>query len=244
MKKNLKDILALFSLMIFWAGISMNVHASTEDVEVVEQVNYAEVTDVDELLRMGIEQKKEYPEIRSAGKDTLTVKQLLSVTEYEDGTIEKEFCINEIGAVDKEGERITAEQFAYSSGSNGNSATNYGVTLVCTIYATMRVSDVPSANQVTYRCDKVTSTLVRGGEIYPGTGTTEYCHTKGNEYKKAAFTASVAINQSYTLTANGGFYRSNDIPLTGGLWAQSFVNLSNGKSMTVQAGIPQDDPFK
>lgn len=171
-------------------------------------------------------------------------KGLESVTEYEDGTIEKEFCINEIGAADKEGERITAEQFAYSSGSNGNSATNYGVTLVCTIYATMRVSDVPSANQVTYRCDKVTSTLVCGGEIYPGTGTTEYCHTKGNEYKKAAFTASVAINQSYTLTANGGFYRSNDIPLTGGLWAQSFVNLSNGKSMNVQAGIPQDDPFK
>lgn len=244
-KKHCKSVLALFSLVALVLEMSTVSYAFDDTREVISSIKYEEITDTDELLHIGIAQYRGNSKTRSAedGKNTITVKQLLGVTEYADGTIEKEFCVHEIGIVDKAGEQVTAEQFAYSSGSNGNSVTNYGITLLCTIYATMRISNIPSADQVTYRCDKVTSTIVRGGEIYPGTGATEYWHSKGNEYKKASFTASVAINQTHTLTANGGFYRSNDVPMAGGLYAQSCVNLSNGRELVVHAGIPQDAPF-
>lgn len=207
-------------------------------------MHYTEITDPDTLLQMAIDQYNSTPVTRSSEpRMTITVEQLISEVEYADGTVEKQFCINEIGAVDKEGKQMTAADFSYASGTNGESKSGYGVTLVCTIYATMRASSVPSADMVTFRCDKVTATIVRGSTVYPGAGSIQYWHQKGNEHKSTTFTSSVATNQTFTLNGNGGFYVSTSVPMAGGLFAQAAVALSNGSELVVQAGIPQDAPF-
>ena len=40
------------------------------------------------------------------------MKQLLSITEYDDGTIEKEYCVTGLGMVDKSGKNVSAAQIA------------------------------------------------------------------------------------------------------------------------------------
>lgn len=241
----MKKFLAFICMSVFLLESTYNVYATEPNV-VISEVIYDEVIDVDELIQLGIEQYRGKPMTRSdTEKDSLTVTQVLGEKEYANGEKERTICISEIAIMDQDGKQLTERAIAYSSGHNYGEEVTDGVTLICTIYATMKISDIPSADMVTFRCDRVTSTIVREGNIYPETGTTEYYHIQGNEHQSAPFTATMASGtQVYTLNVSGGnFYVSSSIPVMDGLVGQSSLRLSNGHQMNVQAGVAQDDPF-
>ena len=171
------------------------------------------------------------------------MKQLLSITEYDDGTIEKEYCVTGLGMVDKSGKNVSAAQIARADSpvNKDKQVSNYGVTLVCSLYTTMRLDSV--FDMPLFRVDKVTTTILRTGSVYPGNGSTRYNHQRGNEFKSVPFTASTASNQSFTIPGSANFYHSSPEPVAGGLVAQSDVSLSNGKSLSVIVGVPSDDPY-
>ncbi len=73
----------------FEQGRFFSVYAA-EPSKVVRHVEYDEITDVNQLLQMGIEEYQKTPKVRNQSEnEEITVKQLLSITEYDDGTIEK-----------------------------------------------------------------------------------------------------------------------------------------------------------
>ena len=229
--KNIIKYLGCLALgLLILNKVDFSVYAA-EPSKVVRHVEYDEITDVNQLLQMGIEEYQKTPKVRNQSEnEEITVKQLLSITEYDDGTIEKEYCVTGLGMVDKSGKNVSAAQIARADSpvNKDKQVSNYGVTLVCSLYTTMRldsVFDMP---------------LFR---VYPGNGSTRYNHQRGNEFKSVPFTASTASNQSFTIPGSANFYHSSPEPLAGGLVAQSDVSLSNGKSLSVIVGVPSDDPY-
>ena len=216
--KNIIKYLGCLALgLLILNKVDFSVYAA-EPSKVVRHVEYDEITDVNQLLQMGIEEYQKTPKVRNQSEnEEITVKQLLSITEYDDGTIEKEYCVTGLGMVDKSGKNVSAAQIARA--------------------------DSPVFDMPLFRVDKVTTTILRTGSVYPGNGSTRYNHQRGNEFKSVPFTASTASNQSFTIPGSANFYHSSPEPLAGGLVAQSDVSLSNGKSLSVIVGVPSDDPY-
>ena len=242
--KNIIKYLGCLALgLLILNKVDFSVYAA-EPSKVVRHVEYDEITDVNQLLQMGIEEYQKTPKVRNQSEnEEITVKQLLSITEYDDGTIEKEYCVTGLGMVDKSGKNVSAAQIARADSpvNKDKQVSNYGVTLVCSLYTTMRLDSV--FDMSLFRVDKVTTTILRTGSVYPGNGSTRYNHQRGNEFKSVPFTASTASNQSFTIPGSANFYHSSPEPLAGGLVAQSDVSLSNGKSLSVIVGVPSDDPY-
>ena len=223
--KNIIKYLGCLALgLLILNKVDFSVYAA-EPSKVVRHVEYDEITDVNQLLQMGIEEYQKTPKVRNQSEnEEITVKQLLSITEYDDGTIEKEYCVTGLGMVDKSGKNVSAAQIARADSpvNKDKQVSNYGVTLVCSLYTTMRLDSV--FDMPLFRVDKVTTTILRTGSVYPGNGST-------------------ASNQSFTIPGSANFYHSSPEPLAGGLVAQSDVSLSNGKSLSVIVGVPSDDPY-
>ena len=228
--KNIIKYLGCLALgLLILNKVDFSVYAA-EPSKVVRHVEYDEITDVNQLLQMGIEEYQKTPKVRNQ-------------SENEDGTIEKEYCVTGLGMVDKSGKNVSAAQIARADSpvNKDKQVSNYGVTLVCSLYTTMRLDSV--FDMPLFRVDKVTTTILRTGSVYPGNGSTRYNHQRGNEFKSVPFTASTASNQSFTIPGSANFYHSSPEPLAGGLVAQSDVSLSNGKSLSVIVGVPSDDPY-
>ena len=108
---------------------------AAEPSKVVRHVEYDEITDVNQLLQMGIEEYQKTPKVRNQSEnEEITVKQLLSITEYDDGTIEKEYCV-QVGMVDKSGKMCLQlkSRGQILQVNKDKQVSNYGVTLVCSL---------------------------------------------------------------------------------------------------------------
>lgn len=101
--KNIIKYLGCLALgLLILNKVDFSVYAA-EPSKVVRHVEYDEITDVNQLLQMGIEEYQKTPKVRNQSEnEEITVKQLLSITEYDDGTIEKEYCVTGLGMVDAE----------------------------------------------------------------------------------------------------------------------------------------------
>ena len=88
--KNIIKYLGCLALgLLILNKVDFSVYAA-EPSKVVRHVEYDEITDVNQLLQMGIEEYQKTPKVRNQSEnEEITVKQLLSITEYDDGTIEK-----------------------------------------------------------------------------------------------------------------------------------------------------------
>lgn len=200
------------------------------------------------MIRLGLEQLEAKPDLMEGykhEKKSITVMQLLKEREFSDGRIEKNYSVSEISIVDSNGQLISLQELkdAYTSGSSYNDYTLHNTTIRCTIYATMKVD---KNLWITYRCDKVTSTVYASDtSILPTVGTTEYWHNYAGEHKKTGFTARQTQGmQVFTLSPdNPQFAISTEVPMGSGLYAQSVVYLTNGNYVSVQAGIQQDNPW-
>lgn len=246
MKKKLSIILCLIIIL------SMPLTANAAGNVLVSEETYGIVTDVDDLMWLGAEQLESRPMaqgIDNKNKKSMTVTQTVKERTYQDGVVEKEIMVSEIGYKDKYGKLLTAQEIAreigYASGNRKNSASKHGVTIINTIYATLRL-DSTSALIPAYRCDKVTTTIITtSSNVLPTAGSTFYEHYHAKQKKEVGFTANLATGQQlFTLYPdNPQFAHSEDIPIGYGLYAQSYVNLTNGDYVVVQNGIPQDDPW-
>lgn len=246
MKKKVSIILCLTLIL----GMPLTVSAA--DNVLMSEKTYGVITDVDDLMWLGAEQLESMPMVRgmdNGAKQSMTVTQTVKERTYQNGAVEKEMLISEIGYQDKNGKLLTAKEIAraigYTSGSRKNDVTQYGVTLINTIYATLRL-DSTSALIPAYRCDRVTSTVIAtSANVLPTTGATLYVHYHANERNEVSFTANMVTGQQvFTLyPTNPQFAQSEDVPMTHGLYAQSYVNLTNGQRLVVQNGIPQDAPW-
>lgn len=214
---------------------------------------YAVVTDLDELIWLGAEQLAGSSSVYGSdngNKKSMTVTQKVKERSYQNGTVEIEIMVHEIAYKNKNGKLLTANEIArdigYVSGSQPNQITQYGVTLVNTIYATLRL-DSTSALIPAYRCDRVTTTVIASvSGVLPVTGSTYYKYYHANEEKEQYFTANLSPGQQvFTLyPLNPQFAQSASVPLYYGLYAQSKVSLTNGQTMIVQNGISQEDPWR
>lgn len=247
MKKKFSIILCIALI----SGLSITVNAAGKGL--VNEKTYYVVTDMNELMWLGAEQLVSRSSIygtENENKKSMTVIQTVKERSYQNGTVETEVMMHEIAYKDKNGKLLTAYEIAreigYISGSKPTTPiTEYGVTLVNTIYATLRL-DPTSALIPAYRCDRVTTTIiVPPSGVLPTTGSIYYKHYHANEEKEQYFTANLSPGQQvFTLYPdNPQFAQSASIPLYYGLHAQSKVSLANGHTMIVQNGISQEEPW-
>lgn len=160
MKKKFSIILCIALI----SGLSITVNAAGKGL--VNEKTYYVVTDMNELMWLGAEQLVSRSSIygtENENKKSMTVIQTVKERSYQNGTVETEVMMHEIAYKDKNGKLLTAYEIAreigYISGSKPTTPiTEYGVTLVNTIYATLRL-DPTSALIPAYRCDRVTTTI-------------------------------------------------------------------------------------
>ena len=172
-------------------------------------VTYDEITDVDVLIDMALNQLATQPMVLSDDEEeitTLYVDQLLSRTTFNNGTIQEEYATSAIAIADTNGRQLTINEFVNARTSNyvENDNESYnGIYVVNTTYYTLRIENGGLLRKYV-KITKAVATIQNSNQSNtpPGSGII-HCgfnkwDTSQNKYLNFQCSPTVAI-QSFTL---------------------------------------------
>ncbi len=207
----------------------------------VQVETFEEVTDVDELIAIGLEQLAAQPCALSLENEeestVLEVSQLLSRTVYPDGTEEREYVVSGITVLDQEGNAVLVSELAKAADStitDQQTGSKNGIVVVVNMYTTMRVQ---GALQITFRFDKMITYIhnENNSSTPPTKVVNMYWHSGvGHTANNTKYLEATTPLQSSTLISqHSQFEESREYTYS---WiCQGDVYLSNGSNITVTA---------
>lgn len=195
-----------------------------------------EITDIDELIQLGLQQKavtqQNYAISPFSAEDDkqLEVKQLLEVREYEDGIIEELYLKNSIVQYDVEKQSI--QPFSYGSASNSNGFSRSNVHVTTYVYFTVQQNDNPY-DPLNVRLDYASVSIGKYGSVSPITCVLQLARELNTITDYRTFYCNSSSNNNFSLhSSDGGFYPLNvSIPLMNPM-AQTSVTLTDGNVIT------------
>ena len=249
--KQIKKIITftLCLTLVISTLLSISVFASENtDDDYIVKYHANEITDVENLIFLARQNNVDTqlsaisPLSLKAEDETLEYKQLLEVREYSDGTIQKDYSKTTI--------TLAANSSQYNS-SSSDTMNEYGYVVTLSMYYTVKLTDTGSSLglvNATYKLSKITTRIVKsdGNKITVTKGSHSYVLSE-KATKSASFTFnnnSTAVQQTFTLnSAHTGFYTTETDSLAAkhGICADSYVTLSNKKTIHAEAYINPDD---
>lgn len=239
MKKIISMLLSV-CVIVFITNISIFAMPNTDTYITKNITTYEEITDLDKLIDLGIEQYKTNPQKFSNENDyTLKVDQLVKETEYLNGTVDKQYVQNSIIITDDNGMPLSIETLADFPGQFWGSKNDSGVTVVLNVYMTQRIPE-EFPHGVVYRVDKVVTELNKSGSIYPVGGSHGYDCRMGDVHKSAIITPLQSLSyQSFTLNGDGSFHPGvpGAIENFAGWKGFADITLSNGRNIYIEGTV-------
>lgn len=226
--KKLSILLALLiTFTISTTVFAENSPKTDKDYKVVE--SHKQITDKDELVQLAIHQRSDAQLNKSFNS-----KQLLEKRVYDDGTIEENLVASSVAVVEDNMQQIdasnviaaTATTYYYQNGTKSTTKSNGSVSVLQTIFYTIRYTDPTGIGGVEHKVNKVET-------IIPSSSSscTSLLHGYHILHDSIDDHYSTVINnptgQLYTLSGTAGYYS-----LVGGVWNSIYsyfhITLNNG----------------
>lgn len=238
MKRNIqKGIAFVLCGMLAFTCAGMQVNAEED----VQTARYEEITDISQLIQLGLEQKAVSPSVYTCDNGTeeetvLCAEQILSKTTYADGTVEETYVKSGISLLDENGELLPLSAIDSAMNRTGSGSYN-GVIVNVNVYYTVR-SDVSDLS-VLFRMDKVVTTIhnENNSSTPPIRGENRYMHMAYDIYNSQSFylEPSTKIQSSTLVSSHSQFCLSEKDFYS---WAAiAYITLSDGHEIAVQVRV-------
>lgn len=217
--------------------------ATAKASNVVSITKNEQITDVNGLLSMALENARTQNQLAKRMDDELSVKQLIERVEYADGSVEESYAYSIIAVLDDNGNVIPTRKLldqnrsARASGSNSGYYNN--VTIVTTINYTSSMTSLADLSfKLTSSSHTVANANISKTPPVSGTICGGYNPAQCEYYRSRSVSYSASLaTQNNTLSYDGAQYTVvTEYP---NVWyANTIVNFSNGKEIQVIAYIP------
>lgn len=233
MKRIVKRIsVFVVCLAVIFTGSGLSVSATGNPQKIV----YGEITDIYELIELGLLQRAAQPSLcayHDTEQTTLHVEQLLSRIVYADGTVEETYVHSGITVTDENGIALPTSLIDSAMNKTGSGSYN-GVIVNINMYYTVRTNT--SNMSVLFRFDKMVTTIhnENNSSTPPIRGENRYYHEKEGIYVSQPFylDQTTKIQSATLMSSHSQFVVSEDAYY--GWKAIAYVYLSNGVEIAVQ----------